>query len=395
MENLSGANRVQMKKILLVGNINKIDVNFLYKLVCHVKKKFPELYFDLYNLQPIEEEKAKEPFECVYECRPLFPNFFYRIKGVASLARILDSFFSFKKLNNYSVVNAHYLGNHSTVLLRIFGEKFGDVVLSPWGSDIYREKKFLSAKKKLFKQADYITVFDDNPMKKDIIETLDLRKIDQFEDIGFGSDVIEHLCRKDFSMQEAAKRKLGLDSQYVIVCGYNGSAGQQHIEIINAIYSVRDKFPDDVVFLFPMTYGATEHYLKNVEEKLSTYKLPYRIYVKFFSVEQLAHLRKAADIFIHAQVTDAFSASVQEHILAGTTVINASWVSYPGLEKYGKPYVLFDSFDDLGPALISVIEGTANYEVSEQLLQEIRDKSWTVVAEKWGEFYKRLISSTS
>ena len=135
-----------------------------------------------------------------------------------------------------------------------------------------------------------------------------------------------------------------------------------------------------------MTYGKDEKYMAEVEKTVKGRGLAYRILRDYLPNEELLYVRKCADMFVHAQDTDANSGSLAEYFLCGAKVVNAAWLSYPNREKYGKPYYVFDSFDALGEVMVRAYNDTRVL-IDGRLLEDIRQDGWSRVGKQWVDFY--------
>ena len=63
--------------------------------------------------------------------------------------------------------------------------------------------------------------------------------------------------------------------------------------------------------------------------------------------EKMAKLRCISDIMLHAQPTDAFSASVQECLYCGAIVFNGAWLVYNELDEIDARLVPFSDYHQL------------------------------------------------
>ena len=190
--------------------------------------------------------------------------------------------------------------------------------------------------------------------------------------------------------RQMAKEKLGLSGKYVIVCGYNANKIQNHIQIIEAIASRKRQLPENLLLLLPMTYGRDERYVTLVEKTIEEKGLACRILRDYLPNDELLYVRKCADIFIHAQDTDANSGSLAEYLLCRTKVINAEWLYYPNREKYGKPYYTFKSFEELGDVVVQSYKSDECL-ISTHLIEDIRRDGWSYVGKQWANFYNSCV----
>ena len=261
------------------------------------------------------------------------------------------------------------------------------VLSSPWGSDMYRNKnlyKFMV--KKVLEWSDAVSA-PKIQFREDIKRLFHVPE-SKFVDLGFGADMIDVIIKNSDLTRERAKEKIGLAEKYLITCGYNGMKPQHHSEIIHALVQVREQLPENLHLLLPMTYGATDNYLQEIENQLNNYHFQYTIFDKFLSDEELLNIRKATDMFIHAQPSDAFSASIQEYLLCEAIIVNGHWTRYPDFEKFGMPYYLYYSFDELPACILKAYRQEEKVEISPELKGFIQKKGWLHLAEEWSKVYE-------
>ena len=111
----------------------------------------------------------------------------------------------------------------------------------------------------------------------------------------------------------------------------------------------------------------------------------------FMSSEDTARLRRVADIFIHAQPTDAFSATVQEFLYSGTIVLNGSWLRYNELNNNGVEYYEFDKIENIPILLMETIKDIDRLKERMQLNTEriYKISSWEANANTWLDLYTK------
>jgi len=102
-------------------------------------------------------------------------------------------------------------------------------------------------------------------------------------------------------------------------------------------------------------------------------------------------LRLSTDIAVNIQVSDAFSATVQEQIFAGSIVIAGSWLPYSLLKEQGIYFV------ETGPdSLAESIENCiAEFKVSQAECINNRERirilsSWQSAVTDWVNIYSEL-----
>lgn len=158
----------------------------------------------------------------------------------------------------------------------------------------------------------------------------------------FGSSIIDKLIEIE---KDSNINRINSNNKKVIMCGYNGTKGQQHLKIISSIENVAKDF----YWVFPMTYyNDDKKYIEEIRNLADDKGLDYIILDTFLTEEEWASYIFSTDIFIHMQLSDAFSSSISEHLLLGHILINGSWLSYKDLDNHGVFYISsdFESLDD-------------------------------------------------
>lgn len=377
------------KKILIVGNSQSQHLN---SLTAKVKLYAGDsVQLDLFDTSSLGKAyPVNSAYNRVFYCQRSFPSIIYKIPILSSVVRrVFDLRKAVRKINTqYDLINIHYVTLDAYFIWSGLKKMSHTIMVSPWGSDVYRVKKSIFYKvKNVFDKSSYVSA----PKIKFRQDIKEIFKVDENKlvDLGFGSDVIDNLIRCEDITREQAKEKLQLKDHFIITCGYNGSELQNHIRIIEAINQARNDLSEKLFLILPMTYGGSTAYINQIEQLLFREDIPHRILRDFLSDEEMVYLRKCSDMFIHAQPTDAFSGSVQEYILTDTKVINSSKTRYPDLEKFEMPYFLFNDFDELGKIILEVSKHS-DYKSSVDLKQFISQQGWDNKGRQWAEFYRNV-----
>ena len=385
-----------MTKVLLVCNI--YDDKWIGSLVRSLKRADSGLQIDLFNTS-IGRQTDLPVYtglcSMVVVGRRHFAGFLYKIPKVRGILSWLDICIGLhrfacevkRKRAKYDVANVHFLLPALRYCVKDMRAVANKVLLSPWGSDILRiKRRDLKKLQMLAQQSDFISCGREQlRFKNDVSRLLHVSE-EKLVNIGFGTEMIDFIAAHAEVGRDMAKGKLGLAGKYVIVCGYNAHKAQNHLRIIDAIAKRKAELPENMVLLLPMTYGKDEKYMAEVEKVMEENGLAYRILRDYLANEELLYVRKCADMFVHAQDTDANSGSLAEYLLCGAKVVNAAWLSYPNREKYGKPYYVFDSFDTLGKVIVRAYNDTRTL-IDGRLLEDIRQDGWSHVGEQWVDFY--------
>ncbi len=212
------------------------------------------------------------------------------------------------------------------------------------------------------------------------------RHATKMERLYFGSPIIDKLLKSD---ESSAFKPINSGGKKVIMCGYNGTKGQQHIRIINSL----KKIAKDYYWIFPMTYSNDDKsYIEDVRSLAIHEGLDYEILDSFLSEDAWANYIQATDIFIHMQVSDAFSSSISEHLLQGHVLINATWLPYKDLDDNGVFYLSCD-FENLEEKLKYSMD---YYSLLEPKLKANKDKIIRMksldycIKNYWTPYFNRL-----
>ena len=304
-------------------------------------------------------------------------------------------FSSFCKGKSYDIVNIHFANRYMFYVYNSLRKMTNNVVLTPWGSDVLRvlNKKVLNQLGKLYRNADYIATDTKTPLGKKIIDEL---KVEPKKFVGnfFGTDVVDFaLSQGAYISQEDAKQRFGLSGRYVITCGYNRRPVHQHKVMIDAIDKVRSLLPKNLTLLFPMTYGPNtkDEYIEECKKECETRNLSSVFVTDFLSVEDLYKLRKCTDIFIHLQLTDASSGSLQEYILCDKKIVHGSWVKYEELESF-QPLFYFpvDRIEELGNVIVKAYNSD-KIEIPQGVIDYVKNSGWDKKVTKMNDFFMSIV----
>jgi hypothetical protein len=101
--------------------------------------------------------------------------------------------------------------------------------------------------------------------------------------------------------------------------------------------------------------------------------------------EDVARLCLSTDILIHAQVTDAFSATVQEFLYGGSLLINGGWLDYSDFDLNNIKYIEFNKFDDLPIILDKTLDDIQNikFNMGGNRKNLLNISSWAANRKNW------------
>lgn len=225
---------------------------------------------------------------------------------------------------------------------------------------------------------------------------------DKLHIIDFGVSIYDALdqLKQTHSAREENRVLFGIpEGKICIMAGYNANPGQQHSEIIDSISRLPDEIKDKCHLLLQYSYNYTDKktYYESILDKLHSASFSWGIIDSFLNDEQSARLRNSVDIFIHAQITDALSASMLEYLYAGTIVLNGSWLKYHELESRKIAYLQFDTFHQLSDLLKTVLENLDYYKETAQPNQAslYALNSWAAVQDRWVGLYNQCLKELS
>lgn len=367
------------------------------RFVRNLKQTNPSASITLFSDRD-KDSFSQDVFDCIdeYIQRKTYsgwPHKLWKFRPWFDRYVFVKQFKSLAKQRHYDIVNIHFPTYRVCHVMKYLKAMSDAIVVSPWGSDVLRVDP--KKKKKLcrvFKNADYITVDWRGIFGNVLYQEMKIEK-EKFHPLAWGSETIDYINEHLSEIsKEKAKELLGLSGKYLITCGYNAFEEQRHEMIINAIKSKRDKLPDNMTLLFPVTYGSSygtrkQEYVKRLKELCDELQLPVVFYENYLSVSEIFLLRRATDMFIHIQTTDGGNSSLQEYVLCGAKVVHGSWIHYARLEQY-KPlfYYPVNALEELGDVIINAYHSEP-IQVPEEVMESIKNRGWKAKMKLWDEFF--------
>ena len=206
----------------------------------------------------------------------------------------------------------------------------------------------------------------------------------------FGNSDFEEIDQlEDKTVQNIKVKLCGQNTnKLIIVCGYNGSSHQNHIEMIESINVLSKQKKDNIHLVIPMTYGATADYLNEIQSKLNQSGLSYTILNTYLSTEDNAALRRFADIVVNIQDTDALAGSLMDHLYCGNVCIFGEWLNYIPYDR-NHVFYLKTSRQALSEKIDYAIEHY--WELKEMCVNNhdiLKENfSWNKIIDKWTKVY--------
>lgn len=351
---------METKRVLIVSESHLIKT-FVIPTLSLLKSEY-NVVFDCFIISPVSNDDRlihSRIFDKVISNEYL--------KGPLTRIRkigILFSFFNLRKISRnlpqYDVIHIHYHHWYIALISKVLRNKCSKLIISFFGSDFNEVSKYHHfCNKRSIKLAD--TISATNPVflsKIFVYYHLDTKRKSSsilFPMMSSFSEFEDFLKKNDSLMAKSA-----LDfNKKIITCGYNGAKIVQHQAIWTSIVE-SNLNKEEYRIIFPMTYGTGKaESIKNLKESMSEAKFDVAIIEDFLEITDLRRLRLATDIFIHIQTRDQFSASMLEHLAAGSIAIIGKWLPYDLLIEKGVYAIWINSPEELTDALNNV---TSNFQ---------------------------------
>ena len=320
----------------------------------------------------------------------------YDIKLLNILFYYLE-FFGLMMKGRFDIVDIHFPNKRIKYVMPFIKRMTNNIVITPWGSDVMRveDEKSISDMRKIYSQANYITIGKGSPIGKCAIAKFKVNP-EKMVKLGWGGEFFDFIQEKQIEVSvDEAKARFGLSDKYVITCGYNTQKEQRHAEIIDAINSVRNQLPKNLILLFPFTYGRSkksDRYTDGLKEKCKDLCLDFVSVEDHLEMYDLLKLRMATDIFVHVQTTDAGSRCVMEYVACNKKVVHGSWIKYSYLED-NKPSCYFpvDQIENLGSCIVNAYHSGVD-ELPQKVKRTIYERGWNYKMDLWNKFFESIVS---
>lgn len=384
-----------MKKVLILGNTDSVWTkslvdNFLMKenyevwMIRMNKTNENEYFRELYEKKGIHFINCTQNHDYNYD-RKIKKNYLLILYNL-----ILETKKN-SKIKKFDIINLHFVDFKNLfvafILKIITGSK---LIISYWGSDLLRINNF-----ELFicgwfvRFADYIT-FDNMDLENKFKDTYKWGCKMRAKTVLFGLpvlDIIKTKCKKESPIE--IRERWGIpENKKVIAVGYNGIPQQQHIKVLKSLRRMKKDDKEKIFLLLQMTYNGTEKYKKDVIAEVKKTECEYMVIQRFLTDYEVADLRIITDIFINAQVTDAFSGSVCENLFSNTLLINAKWLCYQEFQKFNFTYLEFDNISDINKIIEKSLDCKIDFRKNAELIWKLR--SWESCRLKWKDVYHRV-----
>jgi hypothetical protein len=317
-------------KVLIVTSVSGA-----WPYIPEMLEEFPKVgvtsdVFDVDILYSSESGKSLGPLSMLFLKIPIL-RYFLKIFFLKKRIR--------EEISSYDVINIHYVSPAYKYLIESLRKRCKLLVASIWGSDFLRaDTSSLRALYDVLRLSDVIT--SNNPAILMKLSKYYGSFDGRYEVVRFGLKSIDKIRELQLSEgRNGSKVKLGLPlDKTIITCGYNAISQQQHGMMIEAIANLPENMKNSIFVIFQMAYPENPKYKEEIRKQLGAADtVDYLMIDQMQAFEDVCRLRIASDIAINIQLTDSLSASIQEHIYAGSYLIVGSWLPYKEFESMGVP----------------------------------------------------------
>lgn len=344
-------------KLLVVGDIGII---FTYEYITEIASRFRDCSVDVLSFAPRREsneerEKKLNELGCNIFYQPRY-TLFRKNKLFHPFIRIGEAL-RYRICKKYDTINIHFPGIDSWAVCHHASEK-SRIITSIYGSDILRANETsLGVIKKVLSKSDAVTVASDY-IREQVTQKFAGAFDNKVKIVRYGSNAAEfmHETIEKYTRDEC-KDYFGFSKDKItVLCGYNGSRMQRHIEIIDLVKKLPREYQSKLFLVFQCSYGFDESYNKELSAALTESGLSGVIVTDFMQGETLAKFRKSIDIFLNLQPTDVLSATMIEELEAGAVVVKGDWLNYPDLVKRNVFIRSIPDMERLSAEMIDIID---------------------------------------
>lgn len=260
--------------------------------------------------------------------------------------------------------------------------------LTIWGSDFYKEKREWQEKKRvLYKNASIIQV-ETRTVKEDLMR-YEPSLNNRIHVCNFGVDILNEIDKLRNSNNHPL---IDADGKIVITCGYGGTKYQQHLKILSAISRLDNDVKKKIHLCLPVTYGLSSSYRREILNELEVLDIPFSVFEKRLSDEDMAKLRLETDIVVNIQTTDSLSASLIQHLYASNILLVGDWLSYDIYDDNSLVYFPI-KVEGLTRMIEEVVSNLSLYrnKVQDNYLKIRKFATWDAVEDKQADLYFKML----
>lgn len=366
-------------KLLVIGNASSV---WIQKLVKNVYLRISD------DITIVTESNAE--YSDFYINNNIKVNVLKFNKNIMKIPGVRKIYYRKKywdeiKNKMYDSAHINFLNVNNTWLASKISKNTGtNVVATYWGSDLLDvDKKYLKKEFEYLNDINTITV-STNYMMKYIEKNITNFRMEKVKEVKFGAELFSLLDKQTTPLIDNSEKKI------LIAIGYNGRRRQNHIPVIEELRKLPNDVKKRIHIILQMSYAIDDDmYLADVKKCLMNINIKYTILQNPLNDVELASLRSQVDIFIHAQKTDAFSASVMEYLYSNTLVLNPDWIRYEELIEHNVEFFEYHSFDEIQDKIIMLINRLEQGRISDNKQKLHNIMSWEKVSKDWIEILQQ------
>lgn len=421
-----------MKKNILVTGIGQS--NYILQLYSNIIPKLSQFSFSILNIKDLGNHQVKESAERIfdnnYKSKPnlknlstilraifpvLFNGYFWKDQLICLIdngSKFLSSSFilTLRHINAYyyakfidentntDVIHLHF-PKHIFSLFTKYLKKDYELIITYWGSDIYRIDKWMDheIQRSILKNANLITASTPE-MQFSITSRYGFNlyskiKIARFIHDDIYYNIADKLLNHPNWIQEY-KKSLGIDDgKIVILFGHNAHWENNHKNFLECLSNLPGSIANKYHIIFPLTYGdKTGTYTKELIAKSKNIEASFSFLTEFLNWEELAKLKIISNVYIHCPTTDGLSAFLTEFLYTNNLAIVGDWLPYKTFTDFKIGYLTFTDFQDLEKILINLSEKIIIFNELKSKNRDVIDNNFSLdkIANEWVQAFKEI-----
>lgn len=421
-----------MKKSILITGIGQ--TNYLFQLYGNIVPKLRTINFNSINLKGLEVLETKNKSEKIFNL-----NFQYKYDSVPAL-KSLKGFFKiirtpyfwrdhrimFADLGwNYfrkclflskqhvhayyyakfidqntktDVIHHHFLNHKQGLFIKYLTKKY-KIILTYWGSDIFRISNLQDheIQKVLLPLGNIITTATPE-MKFAVLNRFGNDFSEKIKIVRFIIDETFFQQADKFLKSDNWKRdfmnELSIpDNKIIILYGHNAFKENNHAKFIEALKKLPLETISNFHIIFPLTYGnSADDHISWIKENTFAIPTGFTLIETFMDWEMSAKIKIVSDVYIHAPTTDGLSAFLTEYFYTSKISIVGGWLPYKTFTDMGIKYLEFENFAKLENILINLNFHVKTFKNQDNNNREIVLNNFSIdkSAAKWENIFKEL-----
>jgi len=304
-------------------------------------------------------------------------------------------------LDTFDIVNFHSMDRQS-VFLSTFLSSGTKCVYSFWGSDLYTtNQELIEIQRTQITKVDGISLHSAE-MQEQLIKLFPnvnseivYKQLFGIPEILFSTfeDLRQNLNLNEF------KKTHGIPLDKVIVTvGYADRPVCNHFEILDHLKTLSPDLLAQIHLIIPMSYGFNRLYITKLTNYLDQLtQVSITKITEYLPYKDLLSLRMSSDVFIHGNLTDAFSRSMLEYICANNICIIGDWLPYSRLTDAEVLYQSFSKTNDIGGLLENTLVNLEQLKLDYKGNYDLIKSNFGIdtVAQYWVNMYNEILNNNT